>query len=262
MQRMSCLLVMVVISSVAFGHEVSESQKEWIRKFQTKVDRHIPDFDKILLNTDSEPKLEGGFKEMYNQKDLSGWRIIANDPQRVSTFEADGDVIVGSHVPGASNTYLWTTEEYDDFIFTCEIKWLIPLNTGVQFRSMPQKGKDGNLIMTGPQVEMENPIQAKQGRCWSGGIYGQGLGGYFYVPILEAHQAARAATNYEDWNRVTIKAEGNNVKTWINGVPVANWNTEKHLRGAFGFQLHEGKQGKALFRNIRIKELSKKAVVK
>ena len=51
---------MVIISSVAFGHEVSESQKEWIRKFQTKVDRHIPDFDKILLNTDSEPKLEGG----------------------------------------------------------------------------------------------------------------------------------------------------------------------------------------------------------
>jgi hypothetical protein len=258
MKKISIFMILFAVSSAAYGHEVSESQKEWIRKFQQKVDRYIPDFDKILLNTDPEPKLESGFKEMYNKKDLSGWRIISNDPKRVSTFKADGDVIVGSHVPGASNTYLWTTDEYDNFIFTCEIKWLIPFNTGVQFRSNPRKSKDGNLIMTGPQVEMENPIQAKQGRCWSGGIYGQGLGGYFYVLILEAHEAAREATNYEGWNRVTIKAEGQNVKTWINGVPVANWNTDKYLRGTFGFQLHEGKQGKALFRNIKVKELAGK----
>lgn len=259
MKRIGSSMILFVLSTTAFGYEVSKSQKEWIGKFQAKVDRHIPDFDKILLNTDPEPKLEGDFREMYNKKDLSGWRIISNDPRRASTFEADGDVIVGSHVPGASNTYLCTTEEYDDFIFTCEIKWLIPLNTGVQFRSNPRKSKDGDLIMCGPQVEMENPLMAKQGRHWSGGIYGQGLGGYFYVPILEAHKAARAATNYEDWNRVTIKAVGKDVKTWINGVPVSNWNTDKHLKGTFGFQVHEGKQGKALFRNIRVKELSEKA---
>ena len=248
MNKNISLMVLFLISSTAFGNEISQSQKQWVLKFKRKLERTAPAPSEMLLNTDPEPKIGDDYKDLYNKKDLSGWTAIGG----TSTSEAKGDIVVSTHVPKASNTYLWTSNEYDNFIFSREIKWIIGCNSGVMFRSNTRKNKDGSLKIYGPQVEMESP---GQGRGWSGGIYGQGCGGYFYPLILNAHEEARAAVKNDDWNRITLKAEGRNIKTWINGVPAANWNTEEYLKGSLGFQLHEGKQGLVHFRNIKIKEL-------
>ncbi|MEL7267045.1 MAG: family 16 glycoside hydrolase [Planctomycetota bacterium] len=46
------------------------------------------------------------------------------------------------------------------------------------------------------------------------------------------------------------------VKTWVNGIPAANWVDDGTYReGFFGLQIHKGKQGKVRFRDIRVKEL-------
>jgi hypothetical protein len=94
-------------------------------------------------------------------------------------------------------------------------------------------------------------------RFWSGGVYGQSCGGYFYPLWLKEHQDARAALKPKDWNRVTIEAKGNVVKTWVNGVPASHWVDDgTYSKGFFGLQVHKAKSGKVLFRNIRVKELS------
>lgn len=224
-------------------HKVAAAQEKYLKN---AADSPIyPKPEAMLINTDPEPDLDSGFVSLYNGKNLDGWvqRGAANK------YEAKGDVIEGTYVPPNANSYLCTVrDDYADFIFTAELKWLRDGNTGIQFRSR-LKGKDG---VTGPQVEME---EASRGRGWSGGIFGQGLGGYFYPLWLEAHKDARSAVKYADWNRITIYAKGDTVKTWINGVPCAHWKTQEYLKGYFALQVHKSEDGLIDFRNIKVKVL-------
>jgi hypothetical protein len=198
----------------------------------------------MLINTDPEPDLNSGFVSLYNGKNLDGWVQRGAE----NKYEAKGDVIEGTYVPPNANSYLCTVrDDYADFIFTAELKWLREGNSGIQFRSRLQ-GKNGVM---GPQVEME---EASRGRGWSGGIYGQGLGGYFYPLWLEAHAEARSAVKYDGWNRITIHAKGDTVKTWLNGVPCAHWKTQEYLKGYFALQVHKSKDGLIVFRNLKVRE--------
>jgi len=61
----------------------------------------------------------------------------------------------------------------------------------------------------------------------------------------------------KDWNRLTIMAKGNVVKTWVNGVPAAHWvDNGSYPKGFFGLQIHKGKEGTVLWRDLRVKELT------
>jgi hypothetical protein len=132
------------------------------------------------------------------------------------------------------------------------MKWEVDGNSGVMFRAQTKPGKNGVTVF-GPQAEMEG---ITGDRYWSGGIYGQSCGGYFYPVWLKEHQEARAALDREGWNRLTISAQGNVVKTWINGVPVAHWIDDgSYPEGFFGLQIHKGSKGKVLWKNIRVKEI-------
>jgi hypothetical protein len=97
-------------------------------------------------------------------------------------------------------------------------------------------------------------------RGWSGGIYGQSAEKWLYPMWLEAHSEARQALREGAWNRVTILCQGPSIKTWVNGVPAANWQTEKYLEGFISLQVHSGKQGEVHFKNIRIKELKSEEI--
>ena len=92
-------------------------------------------------------------------------------------------------------------------------------------------------------------------RGWSGGIYGQSHGGWWYPLWLEEHAKVRKILKEDDWNRLTIHAKGNTVKTWVNGEPAAHWTNDEFLKGFFSLQVHSGKEGQVQWRNIKVKEL-------
>lgn len=228
---------------------VDPSQEDWYERY--KKQENAPKPEKMLLNKIQEPDLKKGFVDLFNGKDLSGWIQKGG----AAKFEAKDGVIVGTVVPETPSAYLCTVrDDYTDFIFTCDLKWEVNLNSGVMFRAaVRKKGKNDEVF--GPQAEMEG---TGGDRKWSGGVYGQSCGGYFYPLWLEEHKEARAALKPEGWNRVTISAKGNEVRTWINGVPAAHWVDDgTYPRGFFGLQVHKAKKGKVLFRNIRVKELGK-----
>ena len=54
---------------------------------------------------------------------------------------------------------------------------------------------------------------------------------------------------------MTIKVEGDRMQTWVNGVPVADLVWKDVKPGFIGLQVHMGKTGKILWKNIKIKEL-------
>ena len=242
---------------------VAPDQKKWYKDY--KIKKKQPNLMKPkdqLLNEVAEPAIGDDFVELFNGKDLSGWTPKGGK----CTFEVIDGNIVGTCVPKANSTYLCTDrDDYKDFIFTCEMKWEVDGNTGVMFHAKIKPSKkakedtDQTKVVYGPQVEMED---FKKSRFWSGGIYGQSCGGYFYPLWLKEHVKTREAIKKDEWNRMTLSAKGKEIRTWINGVPMAYWIDEKneYPQGYFGLQIHKGSQGKILFRNLKIKELESAAM--
>ncbi|MEM1221861.1 MAG: DUF1080 domain-containing protein [Verrucomicrobiota bacterium] len=247
MKYVSRLLFCFVTASTALGNQISESQQQYIKKYKSQTKKVTP--EDALINTEAEPDLDEGFVNLYNGKDLDNWIPRGG----VCTYEATPDAIIGICVPGSPSTYLSTKrDDYKDFIFTAELKWIVNGNSGIMFRAQSKPGKKGEVVF-GPQVEMEGFTP----RGWSGGIYGQSAGGWFYPLWLDAHTEVRQALRENEWNRVTIKAVGKTIQTWINGIPAAHWETEDYLSGFFSLQVHSGKEGEIHFRNIKVKELGK-----
>lgn len=248
----SILLLSTVIypQSPALAGELDPTQGKWYQKY--KKQENAPKPEEMLLNTDPEPELLKGFTPLFNGEDLTGWTPKGGSCK----FEVKDGLLVGTCVPGSNSTYLSTTKaDFADFIFTCEMKWEVDCNSGVMFRAQSKPGKKGSETVFGPQAEMEG---FSQDRHWSGGIYGQSCGGYFYPLWLKEHEKARAATKEGEWNRVTISAQGNVVKTWVNGVPAAHWVDDgSYPKGFFGLQIHKGAKGTVLWKDLRVKELKK-----
>lgn len=226
---------------------IADTQSEWYQKYRKQ--KNVPEPSKMLLNLAKEPDLKKGFVSLFNGKNLDGWNAKGGK----ALFEVKGGMIVGTAVPGTPSTYLCSDKvDFQDFVFTCDLKWGENLNSGVMFRAS-NRMKGDHVEVFGPQVEMEGVIGDRR---WSGGVYGQSCGGYFYPLWLEEHKAVRAAINRQGWNRITIEAKGNVVKTWLNGVPAAHWvGDATYSSGFFGLQVHKAKSGKVFFRNVRVQEL-------
>ena len=252
--RFFVMLLAATFVSSAFANEVDPSQKAWYEQYGKR--KNAPQPADMLINTDAEPDLKEGFRDMFNGKDLEGWKALGG----TCKFEVRDGMVVGTCVPGSKSTYLSCDKKFTDFVFTCDIKWEVDGNTGVMFRSdvrTEQDKKTGKEKQTvfGPQAEMEG---IKKERYWNGGIYAQSCGGYYFYPVwLKQHADARAALKRDhSWNRLTISAKGNVIKTWVNGVPVAHWVDDgTYAEGFFGLQIHSGKEGTVWFKDVRVKEL-------
>lgn len=249
MKKALILSAAVSIISIASAGQVSESQQQYIARYEKQTLKVAP--EDALINTAKEPNLKKGFVDLYNGENLDGWTPRGGE----CTFEATGDSIVGTTVVGSPSTYLSTIrDDYTDFIFTAELKWEVDGNSGVMFRAQSKPGKKGEIVF-GPQAEMEG---IKNKRNWSGGIYGQSAGGWLYPLWLDAHAEVREALKEDGWNRITIKAVGKNIRTWVNGIPAAHYQTDKYFEGFFSLQVHSGKEGTIHFRNIKVKEIGRK----
>lgn len=247
MKNFTLLTALLTVASLASGNQVSESQVQYIKQYEKQ--KQVTPAIEALVNTDAEPDLSHGFVALYNGKNLDSWTPRGG----TCTFEAQGDVIIGTTVKDSPSTYLLTDkEDYTDFIFTAELKWEVDGNSGIMFRAQRKPGKEFDTVF-GPQCEMEG---FATGRGWSGGIYGQDAGGWRYPLWLDAHTEVRQALKADEWNRVTIQAHGDVIKTWVNGIPAAHLKSDEFMKGSFGLQVHSGKEGKILFRNIKVKELA------
>lgn len=199
----------------------------------------------ITLIAEGPPADDDGFVSLFDGKNLDGWKKVGGD----ATYTIDDGMIVGEVGPGP-NTFLRTEKEYDDFVFKVELKLEVPGNSGIQFRShqKPQDDPKNPGRVYGYQMEVD-----PSPRKWSGGIYDESRRGWLYD--LKDKPEAQAAFKLDDWNEYVIKAEGNRLQTWVNGVPVADLTDDADASGFIALQVHSGKAGKILWRNIRIKEL-------
>jgi len=192
----------------------------------------------------AEPDAEG-FVPLFDGKTIAGWRKAGGD----ATYWTEDGCIVGKVGPGP-NTFLCTEKTFSDFILKVEAKFDVPGNSGIQFRSH-QRPDTGRVY--GYQCEID-----PSDRSWSAGIYDEARRGWLFT--LENKEDARKAFKRDDWNEFVIEAKGRHLKTYLNGVPCADYVDESDqadLEGFIALQVHRGKQGQIRWRNIRIKVLDK-----
>ncbi len=215
-----------------------------------------------------EPKVDDTFAwlPLFNGKDLTGWRTVNGTKGHQAKFHVEDGHLVGTNLPQCGgNCFLRTEQGYSDFVFTCDFKWDVPGNSGVQIRShqdaFGEGAWDGRLW--GYQVEMD-PSK----RAWTAGLQEEGgprRRGWL-VPLKgDPMAAARNAIKPEDWNRITVRAIGPRVETWLNGVPCVDYVetkiTPESSAGCFALQIHYGHPSQMRWRNLKVLPLGPVAPV-
>ena len=77
---------------------------------------------------------------------------------------------------------------------------------------------------------------------------------------MQNNRPARYAFRQNDWNHYRVRAQGDSIQTWINGVPAADLTDDMTSEGFIALQVH-GVGGRkdpisVQWRNIRLRELS------
>lgn len=193
---------------------------------------------------------EGDWVSLFDGKTLDGWQ----QRNGTATYRVEDGAVIGKTAEGSPNSFLCTKKDYGDFELELEVKVDDRLNSGIQIRSQSTKQfKNGRVH--GPQVEIATNGSA-------GFIYGEALG-TGWLSEDRSDPKATAAFKKGQWNKFRIRAVGKSIKTWINGVPVADLVDEKsHMPSGFiGLQVHAIKKGtgpyEVRWRNIRLRQLDK-----
>ena len=186
---------------------------------------------------------------LFDGKTLNGWKKVAG----TAPYVVEDNMIVGTMMKGTPNSFLITEKEYGDFILELDVKLEgADSNTGVQSRRhYDANGNKGKGLGFGRQMEID-PTK----RAWTGGIYDEARRLWLYP--LELNPTAKTAYKQEEFNHFRIECIGNEMKTWVNGIPVAYVIDTLDKSGVIGLQVHsigdnstnEGK--KVYFKNINI----------
>lgn len=209
--------------------------------------------------TQGDALVEQGFKALFNGENFDGWKKVGGSAE----YEVKDGAIRGFGENIKGNTFLRTEKTYSDFILVFQMKMVDRSgNSGCQFRSNQRDG-DGRVF--GYQCEHDNFKNGK--RAWTAGVFDEARRGWLYPGRLGGGDDAtkQAFTEqgvklfkWDDWNTIVIRCEGRHIQTWLNGEKRADFvdnEDEFTPEGFFGLQVHSGKSGDILWKNIYLKEL-------
>jgi len=175
---------------------------------------------------------------LFNGTDLKNWEAYGTEIWSVK----DGLLFCESG-PDKDYGYLATREYYDDFDLSVEFKQEANGNSGVFIRSFIEEG----VKVNGWQVEVAPPGHD------TGGIYeSYGRGWLIQIPDEKEN-----ILKMGEWNTLRIKVQGGNVKTWLNGQEMVDFNDDKigAGQGRIALQIHDGGGIKVAWRNLKLTTL-------
>ncbi len=170
---------------------------------------------------------QNDWQELFNGKDFTSFIQLNGQAQ----YKVENGEMVGISTADTPNSFMCTEKEYSDFILEFEVKVDTLLNSGVQIRSHSIESVDNGRVH-GYQVEID-PTD----RGWSGGIYDEARRGWLY-PVTPNNQAAVKSFDKYGWNKYHVEAIGSRIRTWINGIAVADLLDDADASGFIGFQVH------------------------
>ncbi len=184
---------------------------------------------------------------LFDGKTFTGWNFAGEEDKQWWEIR-DGMIVGGSMTEKVPrNFFLATDRNYQDF----ELKFKVRLvkgegfaNSGVQIRSVRDaKGMEGYQVDVGPG--------------WWGKIYDEHRRRKVISQFVDEAALLAVAKDW-DWNEYRVIADGERIRTWINGV-LAHDYYEKDpnipLDGHIGLQAHGGGKFEVQFKDLIIREL-------
>jgi len=195
------------------------------------------------------PPSRDGWRELFNGVDLKGW----------TCKEGAWKVEDGALTRAAGGSYLWTEEQFGDFVLEAEFKLAAGANSGIFFRT----GDVNDPVQTGIEMQVYDTYgKSEPGKNDCGAIYDC---------VAPSSNPLKPAG---EWNHVVIECRGSRIQVEMNGVGIIDMDldawTQPHQnpdgtpnkfntamrdmprRGYIGFQDH----GDVVwYRNVRIKPL-------
>ena len=202
----------------------------------------------LLLSTaafaqSGKPKLPGeDWVSLFNGKDLTGWVKVGNEKWEVEDGTIHGLAITKQY------GYLQTEKNYIDFQLALKFKCEADGNSGVFFHVAFKPGTPD--VVQGPQFEIDCTLGKH-----TAGVYDVGRG-WIVWPSPENEIVVRR----DDWNEYLLKVEGNHYLARLNGVQMVDFTDPKPFGtdGGIALQLHSGGHGNMRFKDIYIRDLSKR----
>jgi len=181
---------------------------------------------------------------LFDGKTLAGWEGDAAW-WRVEAGEIRGGSLT-TKVP--KNFFLATEKSYQNFDLRVKLRLTGTgfVNSGIQMRSVRVPNSSE---MSGYQVDY--------GKGWYGKIYDESRRNKVIAESKDA-AAVLAAVKEGEWNEYRILAEGNRIRSWVNGVPALDYvETEPNIAadGKIGIQIHSGGMAEIQAKDILIEEL-------
>lgn len=200
-----------------------------------------------IVNEATEPSVKGpGVIDLLAGGTLNAWKA----PSAHWYLEAGS--IVGETGTEKLSTpeWLYTKQRFSNFEFTCELKLTGDnrRNTGIYYRV--------NTILF--RDRFEAPSGYEFDAIATGNKLTGSLGDWYVRPSLRISADSTIINqiyNSDNWNRMTIRARGNRLEYWINGIKVMDYqdpDPKGSREGVIGFQMHDGSVMKIEYRNIRV----------
>jgi putative membrane-bound dehydrogenase-like protein len=173
---------------------------------------------------------EENVKTFFNGRDLTGWQGDS------ALWHVENGEIVGRTEGLKRNNFLRSELMVGDFRFSCQVKLVDNAgNSGIQFRSEPIEGG----LMRGYQADI--------GQGWWGKLYEE------HGRALLWNKSGEEHVKLGDWNRYEVVAEGDHIRTYINGqLCVDLKDPDGARRGLFAVQLHSGGPTEVRFKELKL----------
>jgi len=201
----------------------------------------------------------GRVTTLFDGKSLDGWVVKGG----IAKYHVEQGMIIGTTIEGSKNTFLCTTRDYADFELELDVLCDLKLNSGIQIRShvyakeTPQASAPTRLRAAGEVYGYQCEI-APGTPCVSGNVWDEGRWTKWHDDLNKKPGACEAFKS-DRWNRYRIVAQGDRIRTWVNGVRCADFRDKLDASGFIGLQVHSIKAGtgpmQVRWKNITIREL-------
>lgn len=188
--------------------------------------------------TSAQSKKE--WTSLFNGRNFNGWNQISGEmaPQIVK-----GELVISAASNSLANKLI-ADKSFSDFILELEVMVVDNANAAILFHSQSDASQ-------GYKFNVGNAANA-----WNGSVHCEAGRGWLYTG--ELNPMAASAYKSGQWNRLRVESVGNQIRTWINNVPVAYVIDNKQTAGFIALQvencdLNGQNSGEVRFKNIRIK---------
>jgi len=191
--------------------------------------------------------MAGDSVSLFDGESFEGWEGDTDDVWRID----DGAISAGSpDHKAARNEFLATTRTFENF--DLKLKFRITgtanVNAGVQFRT---RRIPNHHEVSGYQADIGDDVH--------GHLYDESRRRRMLaVTDDETQKKVLAAVGKDGWQTYRIRAEGNRIQLWLNGVQTVDYTEQDRdieRDGVIALQIHGGMQAVIAYKDITIEEL-------